>query len=532
MQNAGIHPSRYSLREHGIRNINIAYWNLETAQLLERSVERREGLFERGGAYVVRTGQFTGRSPRDKFIVRDRITASTVNWGPVNQPMQPDKFEWLYAKMLAYLQGQDLFVQDCFAGADPMYRLPVRIIAQRAWHSLFARQLFIRPNPEETEDHIPEFTVFFIPGFHADSAQDQTNSEAAIVINFSRKLVLIAGTSYAGELKKSIFTVMNYLLPDRDVLPMHCSANMGSDGNVALFFGLSGTGKTTLSADPNRRLIGDDEHGWSGHGVFNFEGGCYAKTFRLSQEKEPQIWNAIRFGTILENVVIDTGTRLLDFNSDEITENTRAAFPLTFMHDAVIPSVAGHPSQILFLTADAFGVLPPVARLTAEQAMYHFLSGYTAKVAGTERGLGKEPKATFSACFGEPFIPRHPDVYARMLGERMRRHKTGCWLVNTGWIGGPYGAGRRIDLGYTRAIVNAIVERKLDKAPAKPHPVFHVMTPEAVPGVPSEVLDARRQWQDKEAYDEAALKLSALFHENFKRFEGVEPKIMSAAPAI
>ncbi len=530
MQNAGIRPSKHGLREHGLRNINIAYWNLGTAQLLERSVQRHEGLFATGGPFVVRTGQFTGRSPRDKFIVRDEVTESAVNWGPVNQPMPAENFDLLYTKMLAYLQGHDLFVHDCFAGADPRYTLPIRVIAQRAWQCLFARQMFIRPDPQKTEDHVPEFTVFFLPGFHADPAEDGTNSETAIVIDFKKKVVLIAGTSYAGEVKKSVFTVLNYLLPERGVLPMHCSANMGADGSVALFFGLSGTGKTTLSADPSRRLIGDDEHGWSENGVFNFEGGCYAKTIRLSREKEPQIWNAIRFGTILENVVIDTETRLLDFDSDEHTENTRAAFRLAFMENAVIPSVAGHPSNVVFLTADAFGVLPPISRLDADQAMYHFLSGYTAKVAGTERGLGKEPKATFSAGFGEPFLPRSPDVYAKMLGERIARHKASCWLVNTGWVGGPYGVGERIDLAYTRAMVSAAVEGRLEGVPTKPHPVFHVHVPENVPGVPPEVLDPRRMWKDKDAYDRAALDLSDRFHENFKRFSGAAGGVVSAAP--
>ncbi len=530
MQNAGIRPSRHGLNEHGLRNINIAYWNLGTAQLLERSVHRHEGLFATGGPYVVRTGQFTGRSPRDKFVVRNSATESVVNWGPVNQPMSEEQFEWLYAKMLAYLQGQDVFVHDCYAGADPNYTMPIRVITQRAWHCLFARQLFIRPDPEKTEDHVPEFTLFFLPAFHAEPGEDGTNSENAIVINFRRKVVLIAGTSYAGEMKKSVFTILNHILPDRDVFPMHCSANVGVGGNVALFFGLSGTGKTTLSADPTRRLIGDDEHGWSNDGIFNFEGGCYAKTIRLSRQNEPQIWEAIRFGTILENVVLNSDTRLLDFDSDEITENTRAAYRLAFIRNAVIPSVGGHPSHIVFLTADAFGVLPPIARLNEEQAMYHFLSGYTAKVAGTERGLDREPKATFSACFGEPFLTRSPDIYARMLGERIARHGVSCWLVNTGWVGGPYGVGERISLPYTRAMVNAAIEGRLEGVSMARHPVFQVMVPEQVPGVPSEVLDARRLWTDGSAYDQAALALSARFHSNFKRFQGVEANVLAAAP--
>jgi phosphoenolpyruvate carboxykinase (ATP) len=518
------------LREHSIRNINIAYWNLGTAQLLERAVERHEGLFAGGGSYVVRTGQFTGRSPKDKFVVRNATTESTVNWGPVNQPMSQDSFARLYAKMLAFWQGQELFVQDCFAGADPKFTLPIRVITQHAWHALFARQLFIRPDPLKTEDHVPEFTIFFVPGFQVDPDEDGTHSETCIAIDFEKKVVIIAGTSYAGEVKKSVFTILNHMLPERRVFPMHCSANMGADGSVALFFGLSGTGKTTLSADPGRWIIGDDEHGWSEDGVFNFEGGCYAKTIRLSREKEPQIWDSIGFGTILENVAMDTATRRLDYNSDEITENTRAAFRLACMSNAVIPSVAGHPSHIVFLTADAFGVLPPIAKLTTEQAMYHFLSGYTAKVAGTERGLGREPQATFSACFGEPFLPRHPDVYASMLGEKMSRHKVSCWLVNTGWIGGPYGVGRRIDIPLTRAMVNAAISGKLEDVPMKPHPVFHVLVPQNVPGVPREVLDPRAMWQDKDSYDRAAIELAARFHENFRRFNGVQPRIMSAAP--
>ena len=528
--NAGIRPSRFGLDRHGIRNINVAYWNLGTAQLLEHAVQRHEGLFASGGSFVVRTGQFTGRSPKDKFVVRDETTENTVAWGPVNQPIEQDRFDRIYSKMLAFWQGHDLYVQDCFAGADPQYQLPIRVVTQFAWHSLFARQLFIRPDPMLTGEHEPEFTVFFAPRFQADPAEDGTNSETCIVINFTKKVVLICGTSYAGEMKKSIFTVLNYLLPARGVLPMHCSANMGEAGDVALFFGLSGTGKTTLSADPRRRLIGDDEHGWSDHGVFNFEGGCYAKTIRLSPEKEPQIWDAIRFGTVLENVMIDTETRLLDFDSADITENTRAAYPLTFVDNAVVPSVGGHPRNIVFLTADAFGVLPPIARLTAEQAMYHFLSGYTAKVAGTERGLGKEPQATFSACFGAPFLPRTPAAYAALLGEKMRRHNVKCWLVNTGWVGGPYGVGERMKLEYTRAMLDAALTGALDGVPMSEHPVFRVMVPRECPNVPSELLDARGMWADKAAYDRAAADLAGRFNANFRKFVQVERGIREAAP--
>jgi phosphoenolpyruvate carboxykinase (ATP) len=531
MQNAGILPSRFGLEQQGLRNLNCAYWNLGTAQLLEHAIRRHEGLLASGGAFVVRTGQFTGRSPRDKFVVRDETTDGAVNWGPVNQALSEDRFDRLYTKMMAFLQGQELYVQDCFAGADPAYTLPIRVITQYAWHNLFARQLFIRPDPSQTDRHIPEFTLIFIPRFHAQPEEDGTNSENCIVINFKRRLVLIAGTSYAGEMKKSVFTILNYLLPARGVFPMHCSANMSAGGSVALFFGLSGTGKTTLSADATRRLIGDDEHGWSDRGVFNFEGGCYAKVIRLSRKNEPQIWNAIRFGTVLENVAIDSDRRLLDYDSDEVTENTRAAYPLRFIENAVTPSVGGHPRHVVFLTADAFGVLPPIARLTPEQAMYHFLSGYTAKVAGTERGLGKEPQATFSACFGAPFLPRHPSVYASMLGENMRRHEVSCWLVNTGWTGGPYGVGERMKLPYTRAMLNAALEGELDSARFEPHPVFRVMVPQDAPGIPAEILDARGMWRDKAAYDRAAVDLARRFNENFAKFGAVDLAVAEAAPA-
>jgi phosphoenolpyruvate carboxykinase (ATP) len=530
MHNAGVRPSSYDLSRHGLRNLDTAHWNLGTAQLVEKAIERREGMLASGGALVVRTGQFTGRSPKDKYIVREPGTENTVNWGSVNQPMTPEHFDALYERMLAHLGGQEVFVQDCFGGADESYRLPIRVIAQRAWHCLFARQLFVRPDPLRTDEHVPEFTLFFAPTFEADPARDGTRSPTVIAINFARKIVIIAGTEYAGEMKKSVFTILNHLLPFRNVLPMHCSANVGGDDRVALFFGLSGTGKTTLSADPERRLIGDDEHGWSDRGVFNFEGGCYAKCIKLSQEKEPQIWNAIRFGTVLENVVMDPVLRLLDFDSEELTENTRAAYRVEFIDNAVIPGVGGHPTHVLFLTADAFGVLPPIARLTPEQAMYHFLSGYTAKVAGTERGLGKEPAATFSACFGEPFLPRHPQVYAKMLGERLERHQVTCYLVNTGWAGGPYGVGERMSLKYTRAMVNAAIAGALDGVSVTPHPVFRVLVPKSVPGVPPELLDARGQWKDGAAYDRAAEDLSGRFRKNFEKFGTVAEQILEAAP--
>jgi len=531
MQNAGVRPSRHELSGHGLRNLKTAYWNLGNAQLVEKALGRNEGILAEDGALVVRTGQFTGRSPKDKYIVRESGTDTTVNWGSVNQPMSERNFDGLLKRLLEFFEGQDVFVQDCYAGADPAHELPVRVIAQRAWHALFARQLFIRPEGEKAENHVPEFTLFFAPEFLADPAVDGTRSQTAIVLNFARKMVIIAGTEYAGEMKKSIFSVLNFLLTFKNVVPMHCSANIGSNGGVALFFGLSGTGKTTLSADPDRRLIGDDEHGWSDRGVFNFEGGCYAKCIKLSREKEPQIWNAIRFGSVLENVVVDPETRVPDFNSDELTENTRAAYQIDFIDNAVIPGIGGHPSHVLFLTADAFGVLPPISRLTLEQAMYHFLSGYTAKLAGTERGLGKEPSATFSECFAAPFLPRNPELYAKMLGERLTRHNAKCYLVNTGWVGGAYGVGERMSLKYTRAMVNAAIAGELDNVAVEPHSVFRVLVPKSAPGIPAELLDARAQWKDKSAYDRAAEDLSARFKKNFEKFGKVSEEILEAAPA-
>jgi len=530
--NAGFSPSHYGLEHHGIRNINIAYWNLGTAQLLEHAVQRREGGFAANGSFVVRTGQFTGRSPKDKFVVRDEITDPTIQWGAVNQPISEAHFDRLYSRMLAFWQGHDVYVQDCFVGADPEYTLPLRVVSQLAWHNLFARQLFIGAEPGLAADHKPEFTILFAPDFQANPAEDGTNSETCIVLNFKRRVVLICGTSYAGEMKKSAFTIMNYLLPARGVFPMHCSANVGEAGDTALFFGLSGTGKTTLSADPRRRLIGDDEHGWSDNGVFNFEGGCNAKCIRLSQQQEPQIWNAIRFGTVLENVAMDAETRSLDFDSEEVTENTRAAYPLNFIDNALIPSVAGHPTNVIFLTADAFGVLPPISRLTPEQAMYHFLSGYTAKVAGTERGLGKEPQATFSACFGAPFLPRPASTYASLLGEKLRRHHAQCWLVNTGWVGGAFGAGSRMKLPYTRAMLNAALSGALRDIPVEVDPVFKVAVPKSCPDVPPRFLDPRAMWADKTAYDKAARDLSGRFNKNFEKFADVRSEISSAAPGV
>ena len=518
------------LEQHGIRHIKTAFWNLNTPALLEHAIERREGHLAANGAFVVRTGQFTGRSPKDKFLVRNEITDHTDEWGPVNQPMSEAHFERLYAEVSNFWQGRDVYVQDCRVGADEEHGLPIRVIAQYAWHALFARQLFIRLGSGEISNHQPQFTILFAPEFQASPSAHGTNSETCIVLDFKKRVVLICGTSYAGEMKKSAFTILNYLLPEQGVFPMHCSANQGAAGDVALFFGLSGTGKTTLSADPRRSLIGDDEHGWSDRGVFNFEGGCYAKCIRLSQEQEPQIWNAIRFGTVLENVVLDVETRELDFNSESITENTRAAYPLNFIENALIPSVGGHPANVVLLTADAFGVLPPISRLSPAQAMYHFLSGYTAKVAGTERGLGKEPQATFSACFGAPFLPRPAAAYASLLGEKLRRHDASCWLVNTGWVGGPYGVGSRMKLALTRAMLNAALSGELKDIPTTAHPIFHVEVPESCPGVPSSFLDARGMWIDKNGYDHAARDLASRFNQNFATFSGVSREILETAP--
>jgi len=511
----------------------VKWWNLGTGRLTEMALQRQEGMLAGNGALVVRTGQFTGRSPGDKYIVRDATTESTVAWGSVNQPLSPEQFDGIWSRLITFLHHKELFVADLLAGAETSFQMPIRVVTQRAWHSMFARQLFIKPPLDSLAEHDPHFTIVFAPDFRCDPTIDGTRTETCICVNFTRRLVIILGTSYAGEMKKSVFTILNHLLPERDVLPMHCSANMGDHKRVALFFGLSGTGKTTLSADRNRRLIGDDEHGWSDTGVFNFEGGCYAKCIRLSQSAEPQIFNAIRFGCVLENVAIDAETRLLDYDSEEFTENTRAAYRAQYIDNALIPGIGGHPSDVVFLTADAFGVLPPISRLDAEQAMYHFLSGYTARLAGTERGLGKEPQATFSSCFGEPFLPRSPLEYARMLGEKLLKHKARVWLVNTGWSGGPAGVGSRMKLAYTRAMVNAAVEGELGDVPVARHPVFRVSVPQFCPGVPTELLDARAMWADGEAYDRAARDLAGRFSANFqKKFGSVGETIAAAGPVL
>ena len=503
------------------------HFNLSPAELVEHSLRRNESKMAANGAIVGYTNR-TGRSPKDKFLVKDEITAEKVAWGAVNVEFTPEKFDALYARVMEHLQGRELFVQDLFCGADAAYRLPVRIVSEYAWHSLFVHQLFVRPTASELKTHHAEFTVICAPGLKADPGRDGVNSEVFIVVNFARRTVLIGGTEYAGEMKKSIFGIMNFLLPARNVFPMHCSANVGRDGVSALFFGLSGTGKTTLSTDPSRDLVGDDEHGWSADGVFNFEGGCYAKCIKLSRKNEPQIYDAIRFGCVLENVVLNPDTRIPDYNDDSKTENSRAAYPMNFIENAVIPGVAGHPKNVVFLTADAFGVLPPIARLTPEQAMYHFLSGYTAKVAGTEAGL-KEPTATFSTCFGAPFMPLPPKVYAEMLGRRLREHNAQCWLVNTGWQGGGYGVGKRMEIPFTRAMVDAAVEGELIKGEFETEPTFGFSIPKACPGVPSHIFNPRNAWRDKSAYDKAAEDLRNRFAKNFENFDA-PPDVKAAGP--
>ena len=506
------------------------HWNPGVAVLYEEAVRRGEGAISLDGPLVCGTSPHTGRSPNDKFIVAEGSSERNVAWGKVNRPIDDASFTAVLARMQAYVAGKDLFVQDCFAGADPAYRLPIRVITEKAWHSLFARHMFIpETDPGRQADHDPQFTVVDLPGFTANPATDKTNSETFILLNFAKRLVIIGGTNYAGEIKKSIFTVMNYMLPLRDVMPMHCSANIGEGGDTALFFGLSGTGKTTLSSDPHRQLIGDDEHGWSADGVFNFEGGCYANMIRLSAEAEPQIYATTRrFGTVLENVAFDPATRALDLNSDKVTENTRGAYPLSFIKNSVPSGRGGHPTNIVMLTADAFGVLPPIARLSPEAAMYHFLSGYTAKVAGTERGV-TEPKATFSTCFGAPFMVWDPNVYAKLLGDRIARHQARVWLVNTGWTGGPFGVGTRMKIAHTRAMINAALSGALATVPVQRDPIFNLDVPTSCPNVPAGVLNPRGTWADGSAYDQQARKLATMFVDNFKTFEATASAAVKAA---
>ena len=519
------------LRQHGLNPMGTIYRNLSPAHLYEESFARRDGQLVHMGGIATVTAPHTGRSPNDRFVVRDTLSEESVDWGNVNVPISPDHFSVLQQDVIAHLNNQDLFVHDARAGADPKHGINVRVISESPWHALFAHNMFLRLESDQLAEFRPEFTVLHAPHLKADPERHGTASGAAIVVNFSAREVLITGTRYAGEIKKSIFSVLNHMLPESSVLPMHCSANLGSAGDVALFFGLSGTGKTTLSADAARGLIGDDEHGWGEEGIFNFEGGCYAKTIRLSPESEPEIFQATQmFGTILENVVLDETSLKIDFDDGSITENTRASYPIHYIPNAVIPGRASHPRNVVFLTADAFGVLPPISKLTPEQAMYHFLSGYTAKVAGTERGV-TEPKATFSACFGAPFLPRHPSVYAELLGEKLKQHAATIWLVNTGWSGGAYGVGSRMKLSHTRRMVNAALGGELDEVSFDTDPVFGLAVPSVISGVPTEVLSPRKTWQNPEEYDTAASRLAEMFRENFERFaDQVPDEVIASGP--
>ncbi|MFQ5940699.1 MAG: phosphoenolpyruvate carboxykinase (ATP) [Nitrososphaerales archaeon] len=518
------------LAEIGIKTDKV-HRNLSVDSLAEMIVSRSEGTISSTGALSVETGKFTGRSPHDRYIVDDDVTHDNVHWGIVNHPISEANFEKIFQKIKNHVEGKEIFIFDGFVGADLKNRMAVRIINDHAWQNLFAHQLFIRPTASELESFKHEFTLIVMNDFKADPKTDGTKTETFIIINLKHKIVLIGATSYAGEIKKSIFSSMNYYLPERSVFPMHCSANLGKDGDVALFFGLSGTGKTTLSADPERMLIGDDEHGWSEDGIFNFEGGCYAKCINLSKENEPKIWNAIKFGAVMENVVLDKRTKYPDFSDDSLTENTRAAYPLSHIRGSVIPSTGPHPTVILFLTADAFGVMPPIARLTKEGAMYHFMSGYTSKLAGTERGVTK-PKETFSKCFAAPFMPRTASVYATMLGEKMEKHGTRVYLINTGWAGGPYGVGERIDLQYTRAMVRSAIDGSIEKSEFTYDDIFNLHIPNSCPDVPNEILNPRAMWQEKDAYDIAAKRLARLFVENFSKFETIPKEIREAGPRI
>ena len=525
--------SKNALINLGLRSADKVHYQLPPEELSRQTVVRKEGVLNDTGALVINTGEFTGRSPKDKFIVKDDITADTVHWNDFNQPIDEKYFNQLHTKMLAYLNDKEIWVRDCYACADPEYRLNIRVINENPWSNLFAYNMFLRPEEEELENFKPDWQIIQAPGFTADAKTDGTRQHNFALISFKKKIVLIGGSGYTGEMKKGIFSVLNFILPhDRGVLSMHCSANMGEGGDTAIFFGLSGTGKTTLSADPKRHLIGDDEHGWTASAVFNFEGGCYAKTIDLSEEKEPEIFHAIKPGALVENVTFYPGTNTIDFSSKKITENTRVSYPLHFISNALHPSIGNTPKNIFFLTADAYGILPPVSKLTTPQAMYQFVSGYTAKVAGTEAGV-TEPKPAFSACFGAPFLPLHPGEYASMLGKKIREHEVNVWMINTGWSGGAYGTGKRIKLDYTRAMITAALEGKLDHVEYEAHPVFGMMMPIACPGVPPEILNPRNTWADKNAYDEKAKELAQQFIKNFEKYaSGASGETAAAAPKV
>ncbi|NIX75797.1 phosphoenolpyruvate carboxykinase [Microvirga terricola] len=530
MDTIGVFNSAHGAEAFGLRNLKRVFWNLEAPALYEQSLTRKETQLVKGGALLAETGVHTGRSPKDKFVVRDATTEDTV-WWDNNGAITPGHFDTLLQDFLAHAEGKELFAQDLYGGADPAYRVKARVFTEFAWHSLFIRNLLIRPDLAELKSYVPDLTIIDLPTFKADPARHGCRSETVIACDFTRKIVLIGGTSYAGEMKKSVFTYLNFVLPAQNVMPMHCSANVGHDNDVAVFFGLSGTGKTTLSADPNRILLGDDEHGWGPSSVFNFEGGCYAKTIRLSREAEPEIFATTeRFGTVLENVVIDPITRVPDFDDASKTENTRCAYPLDFIPNASATGRAGVPKNIVMLTCDAFGVLPPIAKLTPAEAMYHFLSGYTAKVAGTEKGV-KDPEATFSTCFGAPFMPRHPSVYGNLLRDLIAKHHVDCWLVNTGWTGGKYGIGRRMPIRVTRRLLTAALDGSLSRADFRRDPYFGFAVPTSVPGVEPHILYPVKTWQDKAAFAQTAKRLVDMFNENFKRFEAhVDADVRAAAP--
>lgn len=536
MQNKGL-SSQYGLENHGLHHLRTAHWNFAPSALVEQAILREEGELSSAGALVVNTGKFTGRSPDDKFVVKSSdLGEPAIWWGKVNRPIRSEQFNQLFLKLRSYLQGMDVFVQDMAVGAHPAYQIPIRVISDKAWVSLFAHNLFRRLTPEQQSKHIPHYTLIHCPDFQALPIEDGTRSNTVIALDFQQKTILICGTAYAGEIKKSIFSVMNYELPLKGVLPMHCSANVGSAGDAALFFGLSGTGKTTLSSDPDRALIGDDEHGWADDGIFNIEGGCYAKTIHLNVDLEPLIWSAVhRFGTVLENVVYHPETRDIDFDDDRFTENTRAAYPLEYIPNFLPEGIAGHPQNIFLLTADAFGVMPPIARLTLDQSIYYFLSGYTSKLAGTEKGLGSEPQATFSPCFGAPFLPLNPEVYASLFGRKIKQHEVNVWLINTGWSGGAYGTGRRIRLPYTRAIIRAALDHQFESVPFLQEDYFGLWIPESCPGVPAEILNPSRTWSSLTSYKKQAALLIERFDNNFSQFsrsqsDAISDGILTAGP--
>ena len=533
MKDIGFKNPNATLESLGVKDVKKAYWNLSPEELIEQTISRGQGILADSGALMIKTGEFTGRSPKDRFIVKDDITALTVDWGEVNQAFDADKFDALYTKVADYLKGKEVFVRDAYACADDNYRLNIRLVSEFPWSNQFAYNMFLRPTSEEVQKFKEDWSILCAPGFMADPAVDGTRQHNFAIINFSRKQILIGGTGYTGEIKKGIFSVLNYVLPvDRGVLPMHCSANMGKDNDTAVFFGLSGTGKTTLSADPKRSLIGDDEHGWSDDGVFNFEGGCYAKCIDLTEEKEPDIFKAIKHHAILENICFVEGTREPDFRNASITQNTRVSYPIHHISNALIPSKGAIPKSIFFLTCDAFGVLPPISKLTAGQAMYHFISGYTAKVAGTEEGV-KEPQTTFSACFGAPFLPLHPTKYAKMLGEKMQKHNVNIWLVNTGWTGGGYGVGNRMKLGYTRAMITEALNGGLENVNFEKHEIFGLMMPTTCSNVPREILNPQDTWTDRDAYDTKAIELAKAFNANFEKYaDQATEEMLAAAPKI